>query len=102
MTALKVLKISVLLIVAIGAMRLASWVLGWLFQHVIRISSRTSAVAANAACFVIYVAWRYEDSRNVGGMDWSEILFGAAVWGVCLFFDLMRAKRRATSASSTA
>ncbi len=100
MTFLKALKISGLLSLVIAIMRLASWVLNWLFERVIRVSGRTAAVAANVTCFAIYIIWRYEDSRSVGGIDWSEIIFGAVVWGTCLIFDLTRARRRASSAST--
>ncbi len=81
-------------------MRLASWILKWLFERVIRFSARTAALAANIACFAIYIAWRYEDSRGVGGIEWNEIIFGAAVWGACLVFDLMGAHRTIKSAST--
>jgi hypothetical protein len=87
---MKWLKIGVLVILVLAAMRAASWSISWLLRRV-RVGARTSAVLGNLAGFALFaglLGWNLLPGEPI---DWDALLFGAIVFAVYGAVDWSRA-----------
>jgi hypothetical protein len=82
------LKVGVLLVVTLGAMRGASWLVGWLLARAARRTTPLPLGAANLACLAVFVALLWWNLVPGEPLDPVAFAFGAVVFGLCLAVDL--------------
>ncbi len=96
------LKIALVLELALAAMRLCSWAVGWVLSRVARARPGISAALSNAAGFFIFVLLLWRDLQPGEPADVSAIVFGLAVFAAYAGIDLRwtpwKRVRRAVSA----
>ena len=84
---MKWIKILALLMLTLGAMRAASWTLGWVLTKAARLGAGPVAVLANAGGFLIFVLLLWRSSFPGETLDLSALAFGLLVFTVCGWCD---------------
>jgi MFS superfamily sulfate permease-like transporter len=84
---MKWFKLSLLLLLTLGVMRLCSWSLKWLLTKLLPHHKKLAAVLANGACFIAFVSWLYFDLLPGEPIDIAAVLFGLLVFGLFGIWD---------------
>jgi len=82
-----VLKIILLLVLTLAAMRLVSWALLWVLRRVWKCDSRHQPLAANALALAAFAAFLFIDRIPGQFLDPQALAFGVVVFGVCFGVD---------------
>jgi len=84
---MKWFKLSLLLLLTLGVMRLCSWSLKWVLTKFLPHRKVLVALIANAACFIAFLSWLYFDLLPGEPIDIAAVLFGFLVFGVFGLWD---------------
>jgi hypothetical protein len=79
---MRALKVAVLLVLVLAAMRATSWILQWLLSRFARISDRAVIVSGNLAALALFSGLLWWDRVPGEPMDLSAVLFGLVVFGL--------------------
>ena len=82
------MKVAVLLVLVLFAMRATSWALQWILLRHPRIRGQAAIVAGNLAAFGLFAALVWRTLAPGEPMDTDALLFGLAVFGLCATADL--------------
>ena len=84
---MKLLKICVLLVLTLAAMRATSWAVAWVMLRIAAANVRIVAVLANLVGFGVFVSLLWVNLLPGEPVDWAAILFGLAVFVICTITD---------------
>ena len=79
---MRALKVALLLVLVLAAMRATSWILQWLLSRLARIPVRGAIVAGNLAAFALFSGLLWWDRVPGEPMDLNAVLFGLVVFGL--------------------
>ena len=79
---MRALKIAVLLVLVLAAMRATSWLLPWVLSRPARVPGRVAMVSGNLAAFALFSAFLWWDRVPGEPMDLDAVLFGLVVFGL--------------------
>jgi len=82
------MKVAVLLVLVLFAMRATSWALQWILLRLPRIGSRVAIFAGNMAAFGLFSVLVWRTLAPGEPMDTDALLFGLVVFGICATADL--------------
>jgi hypothetical protein len=85
---MKTLKISLLLILTLAAMRASSWLIAWAMSRFMAASVRTLAIIANLIAFLSFLLLLYFNLMPGEPMDWAAVLFGLILFTIYTASDL--------------
>ncbi len=81
------LKITILVALTLGAMRVMSWTLLWLLSRVARSGSIVLRLAANALALLAFASFLVLDSVPGELVDTQALAFGVVVFGIFFAVD---------------
>jgi hypothetical protein len=76
------LKIAVLLVLVLAAMRATSWILQWALSRFARTRGRATIVSGNLAALALFSGFLWWDRVPGEPMDPDAVLFGLVVFGL--------------------
>lgn len=97
---MRLLKISFLLLLTLGAMRLVHWSLWKVLTKIPRVTRAAAAVAASAICLAGFVSLLFVGLEKGEPVDPNAIVFGAAVFTIFAMVDIWRARRLRAAAKA--
>lgn len=86
---MKLLKICILLLLTLAAMRAASWAVAWAMVRLWATNVRVVAVLANLIGFAAFVLLLNSNLLPGEPVDWAAILFGLGVFALCAATDFI-------------
>jgi hypothetical protein len=69
-----------MVVAVLAAMRVGSWVIGWMVQRFVRGRVRLVAAVANLAAFALFALLLARDLAPGEPLDFGALLFGLAVY----------------------
>lgn len=84
---MKWLKVSLLFVLTLAAMRLCSWSLKLVLTKLMPGRRKLNAVLANGACLVAFISWLYYDLLPGEPIDLAAVIFGVVVFGIFGYWD---------------
>lgn len=81
-------KIVVLVLLTVVAMRLGSWILGWVFAKLLPNHRKTTCALSNLFAFSVFVLLLYKDLMPGEPMDWAAVVFGLVMYTMFTVTDL--------------
>jgi hypothetical protein len=81
-------KIVVLVLLTVAAMRLGSWILGWVLAKLFRNHHKTTSILSNLVAFSVFVLLLYKDLMPGEPMDWAVVVFGLVMYTMFTVTDL--------------
>ena len=82
------MKVAVLLVLVLLAMRVTSWALQWILLRLPGVRGRVAVAAGNLAAFALFSALVWRTLAPGEPMDTDALLFGLVVFGLCATADL--------------
>ena len=82
------MKVAVLLVLVLLAMRVTSWALQWAVLRLPRARGRVAVAAGNLAAFALFSVLVWQNLAPGEPMDTDALLFGAVVFALCATADL--------------
>jgi hypothetical protein len=82
------MKVAVLLVLVLLAMRVTSWALQWVVLRLPRAGGRMAVAAGNLAAFALFSVLVWQNLAPGEPMDTDALLFGGVVFGLCATADL--------------
>jgi hypothetical protein len=79
---MRALKVAVLLVLVLAAMRATSWILQWMLSRLARFPGRVAIVSGNLAAFALFSGFLWWDRVPGEPMDLDAVLFGLVVFGL--------------------
>jgi UDP-N-acetylmuramyl pentapeptide phosphotransferase/UDP-N-acetylglucosamine-1-phosphate transferase len=76
------LKVAVLLVLVLAAMRATSWFLQWMLSRLARVPGGVGIVSGNLAALALFVGYLWWDRVPGEPMDRDAVLFGLVVFGL--------------------
>lgn len=89
-TLMQRLKIGLLLLITLAAMRAVSWALGWVLIRPAGSNARLAALVSNAAACTAFLLLLDFSLMPGEPMDYAAAAFGVAVFGIYAAWDLFR------------
>jgi hypothetical protein len=86
--AMRWLRLIVLVLLTLCAMRAGSWILGWILSKLSRAGARCTLIASNTLAFLVFVGLLFWNLYPGEPLDISAVIFAAVVYGICGFTDL--------------
>ncbi len=81
-------KIVVLVLLTVAAMRLESWILGWVLAKLFPNHHKTTSILSNLIALSVFVLLLYTDLMPGEPMDWAAVVFGLVMYTMFAFTDL--------------
>jgi len=86
---MKWLKICLLLILTLAAMRALSWAAAWILQRFTSARAPTVAVLANGVGFIAFFLFLYFNLLPGEPIDWGAVAFGLVVFVIYAAIDIL-------------
>lgn len=81
------LKVCVLLMLTLLAMRATSWAVAWVIVRLVAASRRIIAIVGNVSGFATFVLLLYLNMLPGEPIDWAALLFGVLVFAIYTVTD---------------
>ncbi|MFN7995565.1 MAG: hypothetical protein U0Q18_18285 [Bryobacteraceae bacterium] len=85
---MKWLKILVLLLAVLAAMRVGSWTVEWCIEKLTVLPAKFVAIVGNLIGLGVFAVLLLRDQLPGEPLDMSALVFGVIVFGVCCWTDL--------------
>ena len=79
---MKWIRICALLVAALVAMRLGSWIVGWILAKFAHLRPKFIAIAANLVAFGVFACLLVRDLLPGEPLDFAALVFGLVVFAI--------------------